>query len=240
MAIVMPHGTVLLANQLNEQEQTKICQESKRLADCAENESVLNEESKTQCNGEFSPRPLYFYNWPAKPASCSISHDLAPTKILELGKLAIATASKLCNTNSVDPIHAPAVYDPTAIYAIMYPQHGYFSSHVDGAKGWAVSISIGHSCIFYYSLGKFGKKIYVQLNSGDILVFNGGLLHHGVHQLLDQCPEFYHQNVNPLYELAATYHRLCVQCRDPNRDILLYTPFFYASSQEISSNEPSH
>jgi len=57
------------------------------------------------------------------------------------------------------------------------------NGHVDGAKGWVVSVNIGASAMFHYD--NFGRHIGNEISidklkntltlcSGDIVIFNGG------------------------------------------------------------------
>eukprot|EP01083_Nonionella_stella_P047860 128111_1 len=149
------------------------------------------------------------------------------------------TAPKLCagacnlrtwTSQTFKSLSAPKEYCPDAFYAILYRKDGRFGSHLDGAKGWVVAVSVGCSAIFFYSSGRFGERSYIRLDSGDAVVFNGGQLHHGVSEILPET--FEHSCVPEWWEGALAecgfpgYGRLNLQFRDSRRDTLTYDPQF--------------
>jgi hypothetical protein len=83
---------------------------------------------------------------------------------------------------------------------------------------------------FFYSNGQDGQRTVVNLESGDAIIFNGGLLHHGVSKILAHtAPKFWKEHDISLFEMA----RFNLQFRDPIRDPsgLKYDPHFYADSE---------
>jgi len=134
--------------------------------------------------------------------------------------------------------YCPSEYNPNALYGILYPYGGKFVSHIDGAQGWVLAISIGDSANFFFSDGFHGERTYVRLDSGDAIVFNGGQLHHGVEEIYSNtAPAFW---TDPNQEISIFgMSRFNMQFRDPVRDRLTYYPKFddkHTNEYERSKN----
>ena len=126
--------------------------------------------------------------------------------------------------------------DPNGVYGIMYPHGGMFGAHVDGAQGWVMTISIGESAKFFWTPTWEGKREYLQVlflislaylkvESGDVVIFNGGQLYHGVDEIIpNTAPAFWKKPECPvaIFDMG----RFSLQFRDPVRDSLTYNPQF--------------
>lgn len=51
-------------------------------------------------------------------------------------------------------------------------------------QGWVLSLSLGASCHFFYHQKLEDDPFHVTLNSGDLILFNGGKLFHGVTEIV--------------------------------------------------------
>ncbi len=141
----LPHGVVLFKNCLDEDEQISLVRTCLRLADDETNKGLL---PRTKFSSPSKKAvPLLFYNWPAVPASLKGMNE--PTRLLRFGRKLFKTAYE--NSKKDTDLQCPHNYNPNALYAVLYPHGGSFIPHVDGAKGWALSISVGDSANFFYS-----------------------------------------------------------------------------------------
>merc|ERR1712173_498934 len=82
-------------------------------------------------------------------------------------------------------------YVPKAIYGILYPPRGFLEAHTDAHQGWVVSISVGADCDFWYQHDNDEKKNKVMIESGDVMVFPGYRLMHGVDAVGERVPRFW-------------------------------------------------
>jgi len=113
-------------------------------------------------------------------------------------------------------------WDPSAIYGIIYPLHGEFGAHLDGAKTSTLAISIGHSAIFFFDGPNGDGREFVRLDSGDCILFNGGTLYHGVKEIINHtAPDWWYKTLFSNYGA-----RLNVQFRDLRIMKNNYKPFF--------------
>jgi alkylated DNA repair dioxygenase AlkB len=223
-ARALPHGVVLFKNCLDIEEQISLVRTCLKLADEEVNRTLLPRTKYTATSKKAVP--LLFYNWPAVPGS--ITGMKEPTELLRFGKRMFKQAYKNGKKSGANML-CPRKYDPNALYAVLYPHGGSFIPHVDGAKGWALSVSVGNSANFFYSDGKEGERTYVRLDSGDALIFNGGQLYHGVECIYpNTAPAFWTSDETEISKYDMS--RLVLQFRDPCRDAsgLKYYPHFYA------------
>lgn len=66
---------------------------------------------------------------------------------------------------------------------------------MDGAKAWALAISIGESAIFFTCETEKGERTRMRIDSGDAIIFKGGMLYHGVEEILPgTAPKFWYRN----------------------------------------------
>lgn len=80
-----------------------------------------------------------------------------------------------------------------------------------------LSVSIGESADFFYALTEHGQRHRVVIESGDIVIFNGGQLWHGVERVHSgTAPALWTSGSdNPLAVTGMS--RLVLQFRDPVR-----------------------
>lgn len=231
-ARVYPHGVVLFKRCLDNDEQISLVRTCLRLASEEPNKSLLPRTKYTETSKKAVP--ILFYNWPAVPSSMKSMSE--PTDLLRFGEEMFKQAYNKAKKKSPNTtLTCPAKYEPNALYAVLYPHGGSFIPHVDGAKGWCLSVSIGNAADFFYSEGKEGERTYIKLESGDALIFNGGHLYHGVERIYPEtAPAFWHTDETEisLYDMS----RLVLQFRDPHRDSsgLKYFPHFYAIGEPTS------
>jgi alkylated DNA repair dioxygenase AlkB len=220
----LPHGVVLFKGCLDLEEQLSLVRACVKMADEEPNKGLL-----PRCKYASTSKkavPILFYNWPAVPASMKGMKE--PTRLLRFGRKMFKTAYEAGRRNG-DNMQCPSKYNPGSLYAILYPHGGSFIPHVDGAKGWALSVSVGDSANFFYSETKTSERTYVRLDSGDALIFNGGQLYHGVENIIpDSAPEFWRSEETDICKYDMS--RLVLQFRDPQRDQsgLKYYPVFQA------------
>jgi len=226
--MALPHGVILFKNCLDEDAQKDVMDTCLRIAETGGNQLILKKE-KWQGSSKRAI-PLLFYNWPARASSVGSIPE--PKDLLKWAKKMFQSAYDHAvvtdnNAKTEKNFQCPSEYDPNAVYAILYPPGGSFIPHLDGAKGWVLSVSIGDSADFFYSIGLEGSRTEVRLESGDVIIFNGGQLHHGISKIhANSAPSFWNSHGISVYEMS----RLNLQFRDPIRDPsgLKYDPHFYA------------
>ena len=118
-----------------------------------------------------------------------------------------------------------------SMYCVSYNKGNTCYRHIDGWYSWVVGVSFGLSSDFRYGFRKditeehieatesnahtlkkaYKKKdIIVKIDSGDILLFNGNLLHHSVTKIYDNLPPFWQR----LDNYDERIKRICLQFRD--------------------------
>ncbi len=111
-------------------------------------------------------------------------------------KIQQATRAK----NSIDKsLHSPPVHQRPSfkyVHGVMYgindtlgPHHDKtWSANANSPYEWVISISLGHTAVFKYRKDDDGKEettvTEIDLNSGDVLFFNGAYLEHSVPYIL--------------------------------------------------------
>jgi len=151
----LPHGVVLFKGCLDLEEQLSLVRACLKMADEEPNRGLL-----PRCRYASTSKkavPILFYNWPAVPASMKGMKE--PTRLLRFGRKMFKTAYEAGRRNG-DNMQCPSKYNPASLYAILYPHGGSFIPHVDGAKGWALSVSIGDSANFFYSEVRHSRDFY--------------------------------------------------------------------------------
>lgn len=75
----------------------------------------------------------------------------------------------------------------------MYPSDGALHSHQDGVKGQVLGLTLGQSTMFHFSPTQKEKdRTEVLLESGDLILFDGGKLWHGVDKIIpDTAPQWW-------------------------------------------------
>jgi len=210
--IPLPLGVILFKNCLTIDEQIgvyNICDEVRKEKSNMYNSSINSKGFGTQ------PVPMLMHNWNGKGKN----KEVQPTDLLDFGKMMFKKAHKyaidsnMLKEESNPDYQCPSSYDPDALYAILYSENGKLQSHVDGALGWVLSVSIGNSVLFTISDSQNSKdKITIQLDSGDVILFNGGKIWHAVDKVItNTAPKFWESNVIDTHG----YARFNLQFRDP-------------------------
>ncbi len=106
-------------------------------------------------------------------------------------------------------------YAPKAIYGILYPPRGFLEAHTDAHQGWVVSISVGSDCDFWYKNGVDDERKHrVNIESGDVMVFPGYRLMHGVDAVGEGVPRFW-KLLQAEHVVPVQFSRYCLQFRHP-------------------------
>jgi len=143
-----------------------------------------------------------------------ISNITEPVKLLAIGNQAVEIArNALAPTNSsasVD-LQFPEKITINNCYSQLYPAGGKAISHIDLTLGWVVSISVGDACEFQWGPDKRTVAHSARLNSGDVIIFNGGKVYHSVKTIYaNTAPDFWRSGEIETYGHA----RLNIQMRD--------------------------
>jgi hypothetical protein len=220
----------------------------------------------------YSPRPILFYNWPKHPESIKLPR---PDLLLDIAQ-AVAEHAKshllnqssqfslpqnfgmsLSSRRSTDrQVHCTIFRSLTcgsaadAAYGILYPDQGKFGAHLDGATGWVINFAIGDAATFFYGCKK-GMWNKIIMNSGDVVIFRGGKLWHGVEPTqTSSAPGFWQEDcefsvfqmsrfslqvILPVSSMGDSISTLKIkfdhQVRDSQHDRLLYDPQFPENGQ---------
>ena len=105
---------------------------------------------------------------------------------------------------------SPKYFNPKSLYSIMYHQDAKLGQHQDGALGWVLLVSLGDSCVFKYSERIDSPQIELKIDSGDIILFNGKKLFHGVERIIPGTAPKWWNNCGENYGMA----RFNIQFRD--------------------------
>ena len=92
----------------------------------------------------------------------------------------------------------------------MYHENAKLGQHQDGALGWVLLVSLGDSCVFKYSETIKSPPIELKIDSGDIILFNGQKLFHGVERIIPGTAPKWWSNSGETYGMA----RFNIQFRD--------------------------
>src|SRR5690554_1797745 len=144
--ICLPHGVVVFKKCIEEKQQIKLLKICLNMSLQGGNEELLEKIPKRKTK---APVPLLFYNWPTRPRSMSEMEK--PSELLELATRIFREASQTIDKHKHETLpnpnnfRCPQTFLPDALYGILYPENGRFGAHLDGAKGWVLSISIGES-----------------------------------------------------------------------------------------------
>lgn len=255
-SVVLPYGSIHFRGAFSEKQQAMLASKCMRVASQGGNERLLKRERYVHPDDSKKAVPFCFYQWPGRPEITGITEPME--ELLQWGSATFSLGAELAATaepprritrankqkqqdtsavatyeTTVDPtrFRCPQNFEPNAMYSILYPHDGFFNPHLDGAQGWALSISIGCTATFFYMFGKNGKKHYVTLESGDAMIFNGGALYHGISKVFPgSAPEFWADHEIAVFGMD----RLVIQLRDPVRDKLTYNPYFVANQDRNS------
>jgi alkylated DNA repair dioxygenase AlkB len=215
--IFAPLGVVILKRALGEDEQLGI------IHTLLEMSPPIN-----MAAGYTAHMPLFMYNWPSRYAA-SYKPKVAgkPTHLLEFGQKmydrCAGYVSKAKDVGAFDmkeynslpaELQCPMKYKPEALYAICYGSKGALVSHQDGQMGWVLGLSMGESCDFFFSKTQEGGRQTVKLESGDLILFNGQTLFHGVSKIHEGSAPAFWSTKNGI---PANVGRINLQYRDPSK-----------------------
>ena len=219
--VYLPHEVILMKQALSKKEQIRLFSQfapfitaDGRHTDqslCAEDSCVLFTSTMTDRKDDYL-------------------QNLGSTLFLE-------TAEQLANIQQVNPGYidqnlklnllenAPSF---PAIHGVWYNENGYLRSHRDktwdrGNKTsqteWVLSISLGANARFTYhhpNVREGYQSIFVLVESGDVLLFNGAYLHHGVQVLENSIPKWWAEELGNLQgRLNLQYRVLTGTVRAP-------------------------
>ena len=221
-AFGLPHNVICIKRLLSEQEQIKLIHLSNDLFPS----SLL----------EIAPFPQHtpwiYLNWPAKfmeKEEEKIINSKEKEKNMQslldlgaiLGKMIISIAQNAQKQNE-EKEEKEKEYEPKAIYGILYQSRGFLEAHTDAHQGWIVSISIGAMADFWYSNQKKmdnqkndeQSKHRINIQSGDVMVFPGYRLMHGVDSVDQNVPKFW-TSLQQKQVVPKQFVRYCLQFRHP-------------------------
>jgi hypothetical protein len=184
--------------------------------------------------GTLEPVPLLFSDWPGF-VPCGdkdrTTFGIMPEYLTKFAKTACDRAHLAIEVEGPKkgcpvPWRGLRDADPSAAFAIGYPHGGSFKRHVDGSKGWVISVSLGCSAVFRYGLFQDRCTNTEILRSGDVAVFNGGEVYHGISNVSSgTAPPFW---TDPQEEVSRyDFARIVLQFRD-RKDHVDYYPLFKA------------
>ena len=221
--VYLPHEVILMKQALSKKEQIRLFSQfapfitaDGRLTDqslCAEDSCVLFTSTMTDRKDEY---------------------------IQNLGSmLFLETAEQLANIQQVNPGYidqnlkfnllkkAPSF---PAVHGVWYNENGYLRIHRDktwnlGNKTsqteWVLSISLGANARFTYHHpnDREGKQsIFVLVESGDVLLFNGAYLHHGVQVLENSIPKWWGEELGNLQGRLNLQYRVLTGTAQATKD----------------------
>lgn len=168
-----------------------------------------------------APYACLYHNWYAhKPSQGQTNVDASA-----LMGMASRTLQSVAVRGALSTLPDEAgEFQPDAMYSIVYPPSGRFGTHVDGASGWVLALSIGNEALFHYAPSLHEPRTEVTVRSGDAVFFKGGTLYHGIdHIKLGTAPPFYED-----FALTRGTARLNIQFRDSLHDPKAgrYVPMF--------------
>ena len=215
----LPHNVLCVKRFLSEQQQIDLVQ----LSNDVHPLTVLQTSPFPQHT------PWIYHNWPTKfmqkeEAEMKMKGDEQQKEkqmesLLSLGGIlgkmiiSIAQSAREQNEKKEKDKEAQKAYKPAAIYGILYPSRGFLEAHTDAHQGWIVSLSIGASAHFWYSADQI-KKHRINIRSGDVLVFPGYRLMHGIDSVDQNAPKFW-KEMQAKRIVPQQFARYCLQFRHP-------------------------
>jgi len=227
----LPHNVICIKHLFSEQEQidlVELCNE-------------LYPSSLVDTLPFPQHTPWIYYNWPSKfmeqpDAEKAIKSNKQKKKKMELllnlgsilGKMVISIVQTVKQKNNTleeekdDEMNKvnnknKEEYEPKAIYGILYPSRGFLEAHMDAHQGWIISISIGATCDFWFTDPKNKndkRKHHINIQSGDVMVFPGYRLLHGVDNVDKNVPRFW-KLLQAKRVIPVQFARYCLQFRHP-------------------------
>jgi len=213
----LEHGVVLFKNCLSEDEQMGIYQQCLELGNDSYRNLILH---KTQYLNATHPIGVLSYNWNGLGLATNNEKVRPPQDLLQFGSDMFKRVYKLSKTLTAfkiwDDQHSPefkfpSSYNPNSLNGIMYSKNATLASHVDGPLGWVLSVSIGDSALFFYSLENGKERTEIKIDSGDVVIFNGQKLFHGIDKIYpNTAPKFWKEIKD------KSGDRFNLQFRDPS------------------------
>eukprot|EP01117_Protostelium_nocturnum_P000428 TRINITY_DN10494_c0_g1_i1.p1 TRINITY_DN10494_c0_g1~~TRINITY_DN10494_c0_g1_i1.p1 ORF type:complete len:321 (+),score=111.94 TRINITY_DN10494_c0_g1_i1:20-982(+) len=203
--IPLEHDVILLKNWLGDDQQMGIVQQSLELSDTWE-----NYKHGTAAQGTW--HHVMSYNWGGgakKPTNVS-----EPKEMFQFARDTFKDIIKVAKESGMDEKQYSKDFHPNALSSILYPKGGSLYSHQDGVQGCVMGLSVGDSVIFHFALtNKEQDRHKVRLDSGDIIIFAGGKLWHGIDEVIaGTAPKFW-RDMKERKGMA----RFNLQFRDPTQ-----------------------
>ena len=150
--------------------------------------------------------------------------------------LFLETAGQLANIQRVNPGYidqnlklnllekAPRF---PAVHGVWYNKNGFLQSHRDktwnrGNKTsqteWVLSISLGANAHFTYHHPNEKEGYHSTVESGDVLLFNGAYLHHGVKVLENSIPKWWGKELGNLQGRLSLHYRVLTGTARSSKD----------------------
>jgi alkylated DNA repair dioxygenase AlkB len=188
----LPYGVMLMRGALDNEEQKQV------LRSCM---SLQSPEKLTPSKDSRQFTPFIYHNW---PSSFQVPRTTQPSpgeSINEAIPQLFDFGMRMHHAAVQYWLRHPHVgyqrdFTQEALYGILYGPESVLESHQDIQGGWVISMSIGAACEFFFSpKAESGSlQTHIVLNSGDVIIFNGRKLFHGVSKVFsDQIPDLWVQ-----------------------------------------------
>jgi len=202
-AIPLDYGVVLYKSVLSHSQQLDIVKEC-----LAMNDNLSKQASSIK------PTTLFQSNWfgDGKRTVSSVS------TLLDYGRNLFAklpgSPDGNGNAHALNTEDQCVRFEPDAVSALLYARGSSLTQHRDSKPGWVLGLSVGSAARFYFS-GDKSKKTEVQLESGDVIVYNGTRLLHGVEGIVpDTAPAYWKREVSGENCPAIGFERFVLSFRD--------------------------
>jgi hypothetical protein len=211
--ISLGDGAFLFKNILSIEEQDGIVRACNQLDTTRSNSSRTS--NLEQARLAKLPLTLIAMNWMGDGKDLNIADSGG---LFQFGAATYTRArngSEPAGSNSPDQC---CTFTPTALSALWYTDGSALPAHQDAVSGWVLTISVGCSAIFNYTSDTLKGKSSdggpkVQLDSGDVLLFNCTKWTHGIEKILSGTAPAWWQKLKSdvgVSDLA----RFCLQFRD--------------------------
>ena len=197
--IYLPHEVILIKRALSEDEQKILL---RRFIPSAE--EIKNRTDQSLCSKESNRCTLYSWNLGETPGDNEVS-DLGDQLFKRAANKLDAFQRMKSFAETPQPLKITKnKFNNVAVHGVLYNKDGFLQSHLDKSfinfngeqvemeTEWVISISIGNSALFRYEVEKSQQKQQTTLliESGDVILFNGGYLLHEVTVLQNTSPEW--------------------------------------------------
>jgi len=204
-ALALDSGTILFRGLLPPQLQQEIMKEC--LSNRDENQPVQKQVSSVK------PVILFYSNWNGDGkknlSSSSSLIDISNDIWKKASSLLPRTSSKI-NTDE-----KCVSYEADGLSCLLYGKGSNLPQHRDSRPGWVMGISIGSSATFFFSEKSSQQRTEIQLESGDVIVYHGTRLLHGIASIVpDSYPSFWKEELKSGGLGDIDVQRLVLQFRD--------------------------